>query len=439
MNFDAKLIKPGLSLSKINSFNCPLRGYVTQAVDPAEGLPIKEPSGAPAIVGSLVAVGLAEIREKWVKHGADLRVSTTYTSKLEAAKAEEGATDDHVQQAVEIIQGTCQMHAFLPDRKTVAAYWIEERLAFDRQFNRIKFAEKDARWWGNGEQRGRTFFRLIHDFAWLDTEGRGHVEDDKSLGYSDQPERQVHAGAWALFRMVPDCQEASTQYNLLGPKRVQSCGTVTPQDVASFGPWVQEQDARIRGMTEFPAIMQKACDYCGWVHRCPAHQQTRTDLTTRAPESFGAIQTLEQAQAGGLWLLAAERCVKAAKAQLKAYVEEHGAVELPGTGQELRLNPQTEFEVPAVAALNEIGAALVAAGHSPDDVRRLVLGAVTFRWSQVEGVTKKLWPYSGKGVDANAKASAKAVRGPVEGRIRSAGTESPRAATFGVYSTREAA
>jgi hypothetical protein len=67
------------------------------------------------------------------------------------------------------------------------------------------------------------------------------------------------------------------------------------------------------------------------------------------------------------------------------------------------------------------------------------LEALSFRWSQVEKVTKALWPYSGKGVTGDVKQANRAIREPMEQRIRLSGAESPRAPTFGIYAEREAA
>jgi hypothetical protein len=112
-------------------------------------------------------------------------------------------------------------------------------------------------------------------------------------------------------------------------------------------------------------------------------------------------------------------------------------VALPATDKELRLNPSSEWEGSARTALNEIGGALLDAGASPEEARSRILELATFRWGQVETITKKLWPYSGKGVSGDVRAANKAVREPVEREVRAQGTETPRQPTFGVFSRKE--
>jgi hypothetical protein len=367
MKFDVTKIKPGWSLTKLGKFACPLRFAKIEI----EGRGKEEPVSKIALVGRLVAVGLSDVRLTWLTKGADSRVAMTYEGAIRRAIKEEpeGYTEEHVTEAMECIQSTCKVPSFLPARETVKSYWIEERLAFDHDWNRLMFRPSDAKWWGTAEQRKATHFRYIHDFAYIDTEGVGHVQDDKSLGFKDQDPRQVHAGAFMLFRMAPGLDVVQTQYNLLGPGRVQQCGTVTHEDVKAFPSWVKAREAEILSCTDFKPVLGRDCSWCGFISECPLHQKTAGELETIPPDRFRPPATLEEAQALGLWIMTGEAVLAAAKKAARAWVEQHGAVVLPSTGKEMRLNPSNEWEGPAVDALNEIGRELLAQGKTPDEAR----------------------------------------------------------------------
>jgi hypothetical protein len=219
---------------------------------------------------------------------------------------------------------------------------------------------------------------------------------------------------------------------------VQDCGTVTLDDVKGFPSWVDAKKAEIRNATEFPPIINRACEYpCGWRSRCPLHIKVAGELETIKPGAFRPPVTLEEAQALGLWILTGESVLKAAKAAAKAFVAQHGPVPLPLTGKEMRINRTTEWEGGALDALNTVGAALLAQGMSPQEAQKTILDTVTFHWSQVEQVTKKLWPYSGKGITGPVKVAHQAIRGPVEQTIRGKGAESPRGEVFTIAAEKE--
>jgi len=424
MQFDVSKIKPGWSLSKINAYRCPLR-FARLYI---EGR--KEPRSDMAIVGSLVAVGMAEARVSYLESDADVRFSGHLDRVVEKAAPEEGASPEHVAQAMELIYKALNHHwrDLMPDRKRVARYWIEERLAFDREWNRIRFAPGDAKWWGTREQRERTWFRCVPDFAWVDVDGFLHVEDDKT-GWSRVTKEQTQAYGFALSKILKaeglgEPEVFYCRYNLLAQGKFET-SAAERGEVSRFPLWLDAQVEKILSTTDWRPVLGKQCDWCGFVEECPAHQKTAGQLQTVDPESFGEITTREQAIKGALWLMAAERCVAIAKERLREYVEEHGPVEIPETGKELAIRPVTEKEAPA----GDVLGALVSLGV-PKDV---ILGALTLRPKHAEAILRKQWPLSGKGVTADVKAANRRARAEAEALLADLWAEKPRRGRFGIF------
>ncbi len=429
MQFDVSKIKPGWSLSRINTYRCPYRFALLYI----EGR--REPPSDDALVGRIVAGLMAYARTLWVREEQDVRHAPEGLEREATAVAsEEGASDRHVDDAMAIVTRALKEHwdVLMPDRSRIARYWIEERLAFDRDWNRIRFTPEDARWWGTRAQREQTFFRCVADFAWLDVDGTLHVEDDKS-GWSRVTMEQVHAYGFALGKLLEadglKPELIRCRYNLLAQGRIEEAPPVTLEDVAGFPAWLESQVERILATTEWRPVMGKQCDWCGFVEECPAHRKTAGQLQTLDPDGFKAITTREQAIKGALWLMAAERCVAIAKEKLREYVEQHGPVEIPGTDKELAIRPVTEKEAPA----GDVLGALAALGV-PKDV---ILGALTLRPKHAEAILKKQWPLSGKGITASVKAANRQARAQAEAVLADLWTEKPRRGRFGIF-TREA-
>lgn len=423
MRFDVSKIKPGWSLSKIKTYECPLR-FARLYI---EGR--KEPRSDVAIVGSLAAVAMAEARLRYLESGADVRLSGHLDRVVETAAPEEGATEDHVAQAMELVYRALNhhWHDLMPERGRVARYWIEERLAFDREWRRIRFSPEDAKWWGSERERERTWFRCVPDFAWLDTDGTLHVEDDKT-GWAKPEMEQTQAYGFALSKLLEEDGKKPEllycRYNLLAQgKQVQAAAT--PADVAGFPKWLQAQVDRIVSTTDWRPVLGKQCEWCGFVEECPAHQKTAAQLQTVDPDSFGAITTREQAIRGALWLMAAERCVAIAKEKLREYVEQNGPVEIPETGKELAIRPVTEKEAPAGEVLGTLAALGV-----PKDV---ILEALTLRPKHADAILRRQWPLSGKGVTADVKAANREARAAAEAALENLWTETPRKGRFGIF------
>jgi len=192
MAFDVSKVKPGWSLSKVKRYlpeegGCPLRFArldIEQRWD-------EEPKGDAAGTGIVLAGMMAKWREIWLVHGADAS-GPHVTLEEAAAKAarEEGVSREAHDKALELFFDAIPREygaRLRPPRDQVSRYWIEERIALTKDWKRLPLSPQDAKFWGSREQRAKTWFRFVPDFAWLDVDGVLHVEDDKALwGKVDQ-------------------------------------------------------------------------------------------------------------------------------------------------------------------------------------------------------------------------------------------------------------
>jgi hypothetical protein len=438
MTFDIRQMKPGWSLSRLKTFSCPLR-FARKYIEGRS-----EPVGEAAQKGTIVAACMAEWRLRWLESGVD--VSTARTQLEIVARrtaAEEKIPEAVVEDALELVyEAIRRMGAqLLPDRSNVARWWIEERLAFDHDWARIRFAEKDAKWWGSAQQRKQTWFRAIPDFAWLDTDGVLHIEDDKS-GWGKVTDEQVHAYGYAVSTLLPTPPERiDCRYNMVGQGKVDQAPTVTPADVSGFPAWLQAQVDRITGETAWAPVIGKQCDWCGFKAECPAMQSAATDLTEVPPEAFRVPSTVEEVVRGGLWLLLAQECVQIARKKLEEGMGELSLTScaLPGTGKELRWNPVRVAEGTARDVLNAVGPKVVELHPEmdADEVRRLLLESLVVSKGKAEAAAKKLFPRGGKGITAEVKSAHGAALAEVSQRLSEVLEEKPRKAVFGVFNARE--
>jgi len=395
MKFDPNKIKPGWSHSKLETYrDCPLR-FARKYIERRE-----EPTGDLAIIGRIVSACMAEFRIRWIEGGDDVRLSG-HLDRL--AKREFLAVPDELMaKAIETLYGAVNhMHDLKPQTSRIKQYWIEERLAFDNKWQRIKFSKADAKWWGSAAQREKTWFRMAADFAWLDVDGGLHIEDDKSLGFKDRDTQQIASYAYCMAGMLGIDKDApiSCAYNLFGAKRQQPFIT-TMEEQREFPDWLQNSVDEIMSTTNFEPRQGKACDWCGFVDECPRHQKVAGELQT--VESFGALDTPEKRVAAALWLDAAERCVGQARNHLKAATKEHGPITL-GTGKVLVLNGNSRKSMPADLFIG----LLIGAGINGAEALKHI-GLTT---NDADDVMRKLYPLAGSGVTKEVKEVNAQLRG----------------------------
>jgi len=440
MAYDATKIKPGWSFSKLTRYlpeagGCPRRFAHLDI----EGRWDEEEKGRFAGIGAVLAAMMAHWRLVWIQHGTDTSgTHVTLESIAKKVAAEEKIPDDVRDEAIKLffdrVPFAFKGGELKPPRDRIKRYWIEERLAFTRDWKRIAMREEDKKWWGTREQRERTHFRLVPDFAWLDGDGTLHVEDDKAL-WGKVKAKQVQSYGFGLAKLLEDLREPvgtiRCRFNRIDPRTIEEAGVFSPEDLADFPGWLDAVESRILADREFRPHVSKSCDWCGFMAECPAHQKVGTELQTTKPEQLQVPTTLEEAQKLGLWILVGEAVLAAAKKAARGYVEPNGAVQLPGTDKELRLNPAEVKE----AAAGDILGALVQAGID----RGPILERIKLKPGDVEDVLKGVYPLAGKGVTKDVKEANRAARAAVEAALEGLWTTKPLAPTFGIFTAKEAA
>jgi len=399
------------SISKLKTYACPLRFkrlYIEKR---------SEPSSDAANVGKACAEIMAQVR---INHLGG--VETTDEAMLHLGKIGSDGDEAQAARAVGIVKDALErMPDILPPPENVASWNVETGLAFDEGWNRLDFDQKG---YYSGEW-GEAFFTCKPDFAWMDKEGILHIEDDKS-GWGKYDSLQVNAYAFSVANVLKAkgiaVNGVSCRYNFLSKGTYQYAENFQVEDVADFPDYINSEVNRINSDTEHKPVMGKHCDWCGFVSECPAHQRTEQLLTTLTPETMKQITTHEQAVAGGLWLLAAERVVQAAKDKLKAYVLENGTVVLPETGKELRMVGGSDWE----ATAGDVFEALCEAGIP----KNLFFDRLTVKKRHVDEILKGAFPLGGKGITKEVKAENKEAQRIILEQVRAVGIESPRKAVL---------
>lgn len=413
MQFDTSVLKTGFGLSNHRTtiwLGCPLRFAFCFIAKRYK----EEPEGDMAKRGKLAHLLTAELRQRWLESGADVRQD--HLSMLAINKAGEvGLSEEAAAEVADLVVAAANKIDLLPDRKNVSKYWIEERVAMTSQWNPCDWFSDQAYW------------RSIVDFAYLTKDGTLFIEDDKS-GWAEPDMRQALGYGWVFSRLCkPEMVVCS--FNMLAKKTNRELPPFNPEELNEFPGWVEEIRREILNTEDFEPRLGGHCGYCGFVAECPAHQKVGQQIVTLSPEKLRVPQTLEEAERGGLFLMAAERYVSEVKRVLREYVEANGSVALADTGKELRLDAATDWE----GSAGDILGAMLQAGLPKD----LILDRMSLRWKNVESVLAGAYPLAGKGISAAVKADNKFARKEVGAKLRKLGVEKPRQATFGIFNSRE--
>lgn len=398
------------SISKLKTYACPLRFkrlYIEKRFN-------EEPSSEAANVGKACAGIMAQVR---INHLTGKPMPTEEEMLPLGEIAAEG-DQESAWNAVAIVRNALEnMPDLLPDPANVESWNVETGLAFDENWNRLDF-DQGQYYSGDWEE---SLFTCKPDFAWVDKSGTLHIEDDKS-GWGKYDNLQVSAYAHCVARALEAKGSAVSsivcRYNFLSKGTYQGGSEFSVADVSGFPDYLATEIAKIEADTEHKPVMGKHCDWCGFVSECPSHMKTESQLTALNPEKMKAITTHDQAVAGGLWLLAAERVVQAAKDKLRAYVAENGPVVLPETGKELRLVGGSDWE----ASAGDVFEALCEAGIP----KSLFFDRLTVKSKHVDEILKGAFPLKGKGITKEIGAENRKAREEIAAQVKAVGVESPR-------------
>lgn len=394
------------SISKLKDWACPLRFQQKHL----NGRP--EPKTDLATVGNMVADAMAAVREQYLSTGVIPTVSIELFGTAPAELADKAAGI--------VNNALANMPNLLPNPELVESCAIEKGMAFDDGWNRCHDDLNQGTYYTDAWEG--VYFKCKPDFVWIDTNNILHIEDDKS-GWGEYDASQVLTYAFCVLKALQakgtEISGLVLQYNYLAQMKSVTIDA-TSTDIEAFSSWLAGKVEEIKGATEFPAVMGAHCEWCGFVDECPAHEKTKQQLTSMAPESLKDITSMEQAIKGGLWLFAAERVIAAAKSKLAEWVKVNGEVELPGTGKKLAMTAGEDWEAKA----GEIYEILIAEGLP----KSLFFDRIELKKKHIDAILAGAFPLKGKGITAEISAQNKARRKTISAMMETAGTSTPRRA-----------
>jgi hypothetical protein len=449
MNFDTADMKPGWSWSKIESFMlCPFR-FAMQNI-----ARVNEPTGKMARLGNAIAVAMAEYRTRWFQDWADVKYSnhleTTVRQDEDLKKdyseeaLEDGTYDGEIQEAKAIWVKAISHMKLLPKREEVSKWWVEEKLAFDDNWERMtipppKKPPYDN--WGDEAFRNKTHYRCKMDCAYLRKDGILVIEDDKGLAWKNKEPHQIMLNGFLMEKIEPRVRPETTvlmQYNLLSPRRVQELTPRTISDLAGADKWLRERIDEIKHTKEFEARQGKACDWCGFVDKCPRVTQVvdkAVELVKTKEPPYGVPDNLTREQfipAAFSWAAAGlfRGAIQKSLVRFLRREDTPRAVEIPGMdGKEARL----KWDVDRVAPAGQVIGGLIQAGIP----KELILDKLGISWGRMEDVVHAAFPTGGKGVTKEVREERYLQRERLKNNMTPIFTEKVKAPVFGIFTKEE--
>ena len=325
------------SFSRIKAFDCPLR-FKFLHLDKR-----KEPSGIPAIAGQIAHDMMARYLQwlymekdktpanKPVKRLSMDALRASARAALDEAEYPSEFTSQDVQDVRDIIQKILSRLNMvpggwlLPGIVGVEDKWIEQRMVFDKNWNRLD----DQQWF----KASGIFFRAIIDWAYIDEETQSLCIVDHKSGWGQPDERQLPYYAWTGLKGLcadrDDIKYVRVFFNTLPTATLEEVCYYTREDALELSHTIEKKVEEIENNTVWDAIPGESCKYCGFKNECPKMNKAWDDVAV-IQRSEDSIQTKEDAEkAFQLYLLVSDR-LSELKNQLETWVRKNGSISAAG-------------------------------------------------------------------------------------------------------------
>lgn len=433
MIFDISKRRPGWSLSRIQGFTCPLRWARLNI----ERRGNEEVSGDAALIGRVVAGTMEVLRARYLKSESVIE----FPEVAQKIAIEEKAGEENLEEAIKSLEtGLTRIRDIFPKPDTVKWWAVEHRMSFDPSWV-PQILSGDNWTLKSGEE---AYFRIVPDFAYLDSSNVLHIHDDKAL-WGDPQLLQLKLYAFGLcvwlgwessgrrldFKpFIPYSIKA--RFNMMGKGCVEKEITWGFEDVADIPAEIDRLTAPILATRDFvPIVFKNHCEQrCGFIAECPKHQTVYKAIKQAAAPvpTFALpreITTQEEAEKLGVFLFCVKTILADGNNLMQSYVKANGTTEIPGTGKEYRFNPTTSWE----AELGSVMAQFAEQGHDSEEIYKY-LG---ISWARVEKAINKLTPLGGKGITKDVKMSNRSRRNDLVDILKGVGEEKSGRPKFGAF------